>query len=135
MTNEFVEFSVGSFQCAVVSDGTFTYDHPAQGMVVNAPHDLLQLPCRQRASTWNSCTEYVSTYAPLLIRTVWENVLVDTGGGALAPTTGHLHRSLRALGRRACGYRCGDFDPCPRRPHRRQPHCGWHAGVSTRPLM
>jgi glyoxylase-like metal-dependent hydrolase (beta-lactamase superfamily II) len=98
MTNEFVEFSVGSFQCAVVSDGTFTYDHPAQGMVVNAPHDLLAAALQAEGIDLDSWTEYVSTYAPLLIRTGRENVLVDTGGGALAPTTGHLHRNLRALG-------------------------------------
>ena len=41
MTNEIVEFSVGSFQCAAISDGTFAYDHPARVFAVNAPHDLL----------------------------------------------------------------------------------------------
>jgi glyoxylase-like metal-dependent hydrolase (beta-lactamase superfamily II) len=98
MTNEFVQFAVGSFQCAIVSDGTFAYDHPAQGLAANAPHDQLAVVLQAEGIDLNDWTEYVSTYASLLIRTGREIVLVDTGGGALAPTTGRLRQNLRTLG-------------------------------------
>ncbi|MFO7632015.1 MAG: MBL fold metallo-hydrolase [Caldilinea sp.] len=98
MTNEVVEFSVGSFQCAAISDGTFAYDHPAKVFAVNAPHDLLAAALQSEGIDLDNWPEHVSTYAPLLIRTDRQLVLVDTGAGALAPTTGRLHQNLRSLG-------------------------------------
>lgn len=98
MTNETIQFSVGSFECAVVSDGTYTYAHPAHGFAANAPHDLLAAALKLEGIDLASWTAYVSTYASLLIRTDRQLVLVDTGGGALAPTTGRLRQNLRTLG-------------------------------------
>lgn len=98
MTNEIMQFSVGSFRCAVVSDGTYTYDHPAKVFAVNAPPDLLAAALQSEGIDLDDWPAYVSTYAPLLIRTGQEVALVDTGGGTLASTTGHLHRNLRSLG-------------------------------------
>lgn len=98
MTDEIVQFSVGSFQCAVIRDGTFATEHPARILAVNAPHVLLKPALQAEGIELDSWTEDVSTYAPLLIRTGSHLVLVDTGAGALAPTTGHLRQNMRSLG-------------------------------------
>lgn len=98
MSEEIHQFSIGSFQCAVVSDGTFAYAHPAHVFAVNASPDKLAAALAEQdidLATWD---EYASPYSPLLIRTGEQTVLVDTGGGSMAPTTGRLLHNLHELG-------------------------------------
>ena len=41
MTSECYRFRVGSFDCTVVSDGSFAYPSPAQVFLVDAPRSPL----------------------------------------------------------------------------------------------
>jgi glyoxylase-like metal-dependent hydrolase (beta-lactamase superfamily II) len=93
-------FSLGDFDCNIVSDGTFTYPSPAQNAFINffvnaSPTHLKQALKRHNLNpaTWEA---YVSPYPCLLINTVQHLVLIDTGAGSLAPTTGKLVPNLQA---------------------------------------
>jgi len=98
MTTENYHFKVGSFNCIVVSDGTFTYPHPAQVFFVNAPKERLAEVLRKHNLDPEHWVEYVSPYTGLVINTSQNRVLVDTGAGSIAPTTGKLVSSLQAEG-------------------------------------
>jgi len=84
MGNGIFHFHLGSFECIVVSDSTFAYPHPALIFFVNAPRKL---------ASWE---QYVSPYPSLVINTWEHRVLVDTGAGSVAPTTGKLIPNLQA---------------------------------------
>jgi glyoxylase-like metal-dependent hydrolase (beta-lactamase superfamily II) len=90
-------FSVGSFQCLAVADGTFTY--PIAMFVANAPADRLAQELRDRG---RPVDHVVTPYTCLVVDTGQNRVLVDTGIGALPPdfppTTNHLQDNLRAAG-------------------------------------
>ncbi len=91
-------FSVGEFECVVVSDGHFAYPQPARLLFANASVNELAVALSAvglHAANWN---EYVSPYFGLLIKTGGQFVLVDTGAGSLAPTTGRLISNLREIG-------------------------------------
>ena len=87
-------FQAGDFECLLVNDGTFTYQHADQLLFVNAPKDRL----KPLLSKYNLGEDYVSSYPSLVINTVNHRVLVDTGAGNLAPTTGKLMENLRSAG-------------------------------------
>ena len=97
-------FKVGGFECATVSDGTFVYEPPmfpapAQFLFVNAPEDRLAQALVEHGLTppeeWK---EWRSDYTCLLVDAGGVRVLVDTGAGALAPSTGALVKTLASLG-------------------------------------
>ncbi|WP_380675714.1 MBL fold metallo-hydrolase [Salinigranum sp. GCM10025319] len=99
MTGEHVHsFTVGSFDCLVVQDGTFAYPHPAQMFFANAPETDRAQALRDHDIDPDHWEEYVSPYPSLVIRTSDHTVLVDTGAGNLAPTTGNLRPNLREAG-------------------------------------
>lgn len=102
MSSEAYRFDVGGFRCVAVSDGTFAYPHPSKNVFinffVNAPEDRLKRALREHGIVHEQWEEYVSPYTCLVISEGKEHVLVDTGAGGLAPTTGRLATNLRAQG-------------------------------------
>jgi len=100
MNNNCYRFKVGNFQCIAVSDGFHTYappDFPPPELLLfsNASRESLALiqPKYNIPTPW---TEWVSPYTCLVINTGKYLVLVDTGAGSLAQTTGKLLENLRA---------------------------------------
>ncbi len=95
-------FKIGDFECLAVSDGSHTYTPPQFPppevmLFANAsPESLASV--RQRYNLPTPWTEWVSPYTCLVVRTDKHLVLVDTGAGSLATTTGKLIANLRAAG-------------------------------------
>ena len=99
MNNEFYHFNVGDFECIAISDGTLTYTPPvfpppATALFVNAPKEQLEQTLLNHGLHANQWIEWTSTYICLVIKTGDYTVLVDTGGGNLAPTTGKLVQNM-----------------------------------------
>lgn len=102
MNNNSYRFKVGDFECLAVSDGSHTYAPPQFPphevlLFSNAPKESLESVRRiyKLPAPWN---EWVSPYICLVVKTSKNLVLVDTGAGGLAPTTGKLIANLRAAG-------------------------------------
>ncbi len=103
MNSQIYRFKVGSFSCMAVSDGTHTYTPPtfpppAIFLFANAPKEQLEQTLRQHDVQPEQWTEWVSPYVCLVINTGKHRVLVDTGAGNLAPSTGKLLQNLQAVG-------------------------------------
>jgi glyoxylase-like metal-dependent hydrolase (beta-lactamase superfamily II) len=103
MTTDIYRFQVGDFQCVAVSDGTHTYSPPtfpppAIFLFANAPREHLKKTLGEHNLNREQWTEWVSPYICLVVNTGEHQVLVDTGAGSLAPTTGNLVRNLKAVG-------------------------------------
>jgi len=98
MNTENYHFKVGNFECIVVSDGTFAYPHPAQIFFANAPKERLGEVLRKYNIDLEQWEQYVSPYSGLMINTGQHRVLVDTGAGGFAPTTGKLILNLQTEG-------------------------------------
>ena len=102
MNAERFRFSLGNFECIIVSDGTFTYPYPAQNVFinffVNAPQERLKQVLKRHSLDPEKWEEYISPYPCLVINTGRHLVLVDTGAGNFAPTTGKLVPNLKAEG-------------------------------------
>jgi hypothetical protein len=81
MSRECFPFKVGDFECIVVSDGTFTYSHPAQIFFVNAPKERLEEALRKYNIYLDWWEQHVTPYLCLVIKAGQHRVLVDTGGG------------------------------------------------------
>jgi glyoxylase-like metal-dependent hydrolase (beta-lactamase superfamily II) len=102
MNNNYYRFKVGDFECLTVSDGSFTYappqfPPPEVFLFSNASKESLA-SVRQRYNLPTPWKEWVSPYICLVVNTSKHMVLVDTGAGRLAPTTGKLLQNLRAAG-------------------------------------
>jgi glyoxylase-like metal-dependent hydrolase (beta-lactamase superfamily II) len=103
MNNETFRFETGKLECVAVSDGTLTYTPPtfpppATLLFTNAPRERLEqvlLEYNLRPEQWG---EWTSPYICLVVNTGDHLVLVDTGAGGLAPTTGRLLQNLKAEG-------------------------------------
>ena len=88
-------FKVGDIECIAVSDGHLAYMFPTGFLFGNAPQAELQ----QALIDFNFPADYwVGTYTCLVIKTGGRCILVDTGPGNAAPSTGHLLQNLRAEG-------------------------------------
>jgi glyoxylase-like metal-dependent hydrolase (beta-lactamase superfamily II) len=102
MSSERYRFDVGSYECIAISDGTFAYPRPSQNVFinffVNAPKDRLRRVLGDHNLVPERWEEYVSPYICLVISKGKERVLVDTGAGSFAPTTGRLIPNLEAEG-------------------------------------
>ena len=103
MDTEIYRFKVGTFECMAVSDGTFTYTPPnfpppATFLFFNAPKERLEQVLREHNLRPERWVEWTSPYICLLVNTGKHLVLVDTGAGGLAPTTGKLIPNLEAEG-------------------------------------
>lgn len=91
-------FTIGTLECRIVQDGTFAYPHPAHVFFVGAHEDERDRALRDRGIDPTRWEEYVSPYPCLVVETDGETVLVDTGAGDLAPTTGNVRSNLRETG-------------------------------------
>ena len=96
-------FNVGNFECIAVSDGSLTYappifPPPAAALFINAPREQLEQTLKEHNLQSDQWTEWTSTYICLVINTGDCVVLVDTGAGNLAPTTGKLVQNMKAEG-------------------------------------
>lgn len=98
MSAERHRFKIGTFECTAISDGVFTYPHPSSLLFVNAPKEHLERKLHARNLQLEQWTEWISPYICLLVNTDENLVLVDTGAGGLAPTTGKLISNLQAEG-------------------------------------
>lgn len=102
MSAESFRFSLGDFDCIVVSDGIFTYPYPAQNafinFFVNASQEHLRQALRRHNLDPDTWEAYVSPYQCLVINTGQHLVLIDTGAGSFAPTTGKLVPNLQVEG-------------------------------------
>lgn len=105
MRAEIHRFKVGTLECMAVRDGTFAYSSPAGLLFTNAPKGLLEETLREHSLQPEHWVEWVSPYTCLVIDAGGHHVLVDTGAGDLAPSTGNLARNLQAE-----GIRPGDID-------------------------
>ena len=97
------QFKVGEFDCVAVSDGFFTYAPPAfpsppEMLFVNAPPDRLARALAAHGLGAEAWKAWTTAYTCLLVTTGSSRVLIDTGAGALSPTTGKLLESLSSLG-------------------------------------
>jgi glyoxylase-like metal-dependent hydrolase (beta-lactamase superfamily II) len=103
MNTEIYPFKVGTFECIAISDGTLiytppTFPPPATLLFTNAPRERLEqvlLEYNLRPEQWG---EWTSPFICLVVNTGDHLVLVDTGAGVLAPTTGRLLQNLKAEG-------------------------------------
>jgi len=98
MSKETHRFMLGTSECIVVSDGTFAYHHPAQVFFANAPKERLAHVLSEHDIHLDQWEQYISPYPSLFIDIGHHRVLVDTGAGSLAPTTGKLIPNLQAEG-------------------------------------
>ena len=93
MEPETYQFKVGAFHCLAVSDGTFVY--PPAGVFANAGKEEYEGALSARHLPLD---EIKTPYVCLYLDTRAHRVLVDTGAGKLAPTTGQLVKNLRSQG-------------------------------------
>jgi glyoxylase-like metal-dependent hydrolase (beta-lactamase superfamily II) len=103
MATETYRFNVGAFDCTVVSDGALTYapptfPPPATLLFANAPTERLEQVLLEHGVQPGHWVEWTSSYSCLVVNTGHNLVLVDTGAGGLAPTTGRLLDNLQAEG-------------------------------------
>jgi glyoxylase-like metal-dependent hydrolase (beta-lactamase superfamily II) len=93
MSAEVHRFRVGAFHCFVLSDGNYVY--PAGMFFANARKEDYERELRRRQLPLDQIT---TPYDCLYLDTGRHRVLVDTGAGKLAPTTGRLVQHLRRQG-------------------------------------
>ena len=103
MNNETFRFETGKLECVAVSDGTLTYapptfPSPAILLFANAPRERLEQALLEHNLRPEQWVEWTSPYICLVVNTGAHLVLVDTGAGGLAPTTGRLLQNLQAEG-------------------------------------
>lgn len=103
MSSQTHRFTVGSFHCIAVSDGTYTYAPPIFPpppvlLFANAPREPLAQTLREHDLQPEHWTEWVSPYISLVIDIGEHRVLVDTGDDGLGPNTGRLLQNLKSAG-------------------------------------
>jgi glyoxylase-like metal-dependent hydrolase (beta-lactamase superfamily II) len=101
--SENYHFNIGSFRCVAVSDGTMTYappmfPPPPVFLFVNADREKLTQVLVKHGINIAEWKEWVSPYTCLLIDTGKYMILVDTGAGSLAQSTGRLLVNLKQEG-------------------------------------
>ncbi|MEJ2009451.1 MAG: MBL fold metallo-hydrolase [Acidobacteriota bacterium] len=96
MPSKDYSFSVGAIQCIAVSDGSFSY--PPALFFSNVPQQRFEEELRSHGLPTD---EVVSTYTCLLVSTGKKKVLIDTGAGQMAPSTGELPANMEKAGVRA----------------------------------
>jgi glyoxylase-like metal-dependent hydrolase (beta-lactamase superfamily II) len=103
MSNETFQFETGKLECVAVSDGTLTYapptfPPPATLLFTNAPRERLEQVLLEHKLQPEQWVEWTSPYICLVVNTGDHLILVDTGAGGLAPTTGRLFQNLQTEG-------------------------------------
>jgi glyoxylase-like metal-dependent hydrolase (beta-lactamase superfamily II) len=93
MNNGSYRFSLGTFECLCLSDGSL--DYPLQNFFANVPLERVEEALRRR----DLPTDYITTpYTYLYVDTGAHRVLVDMGAGHLGPRTGKLVENMQAAG-------------------------------------
>ena len=87
-------FKLGNFECVIVLDGYHIYADPAGSWFRNAPKDELDEELRSRGIDPETWDKQISPYPSLVVFTRKHVVLVDTGAGTLAESTGKLIENL-----------------------------------------
>jgi hypothetical protein len=72
-----------------------TFPPPADFLFANAPRELLEQVLLEHNLQPEEWVEWTSPYICLIVKTDDYLVLVDTGAGGLAPTTGRLMQNLQ----------------------------------------
>jgi glyoxylase-like metal-dependent hydrolase (beta-lactamase superfamily II) len=103
MSKETFRFGIGKLEFTAVSDGSLTYapptfPPPATLLFANAPTERLDQALVEHNLQPEQWVEWTSPYICLVVNTGDHLVLVDTGAGGLAPTTGRLLQNLQAEG-------------------------------------
>ncbi len=83
---------VGDFRCYPIPDGDHLY--PRSALCGDDPEQTIGLP-----------EQVLVPYTPLLVDTGAHRILIDTGAGPMAPSTGFLEESLARA-----GFNVGDID-------------------------
>jgi glyoxylase-like metal-dependent hydrolase (beta-lactamase superfamily II) len=101
MNSNSYRFKLGDFECMAVSDGFHTYAPPGFPpanvlLFSNAGQSIG--PVLRKYKLPEPWLEWTSPYTCLVVNTGKDLILVDTGAGGLAPTTGKLVGNLRAEG-------------------------------------
>ncbi len=63
MSSKSYSFQVGTYECIVVSDGSFAYPHPAQIFFVNAPRESLEQVLREHNLDLEQWEQHVTPYS------------------------------------------------------------------------
>jgi glyoxylase-like metal-dependent hydrolase (beta-lactamase superfamily II) len=97
------QFRLGDFDCAAVTDGTFTYappmfPPPADFLFVNAPRERLARALAEHGLRVEHWPALITPFTCLLVNTPGGRVLIDTGAGGIGPNTGKLSRNLASIG-------------------------------------
>ena len=103
MSHETFHFKTGKLDCIAVSDGTLTYapptfPPPASLLFTNSQRERLERALLENNLQPEGWVEWTSPYICLVVNTGEHLVLVDTGAGGLAPTTGKLIQNLQTAG-------------------------------------
>jgi glyoxylase-like metal-dependent hydrolase (beta-lactamase superfamily II) len=103
MSNETFQFDLGKLKCITVSDGYLTYvpptfPPPATLLFANAKRERLEQVLLEHNLQPEQWVEWTSPYICLLVNMGDHLVLVDTGAGSFAPTTGRLLQNMQAEG-------------------------------------
>ena len=93
MADEAYSFNVGEIQCAPLSDGSLPY--PPNWFFANVPQQRLEEELRAHGLRTDEVT---GTYTCLLVSTGKNKVLIDTGAGKIAASTGELMVNLEKAG-------------------------------------
>ena len=93
MSEGVFRFSVGTFQCAAILDGTLRYPPPF--FFANVPRDQYE---RALSPDGQPVDTIEVSYLSLLVDTGSARVLIDTGAAGFGATTGRLQEQLRLAG-------------------------------------
>lgn len=93
MAGEAYSFGIGTIKCTPVSDGSFPY--PPSLCFANVPQQRLEEKMRAHGL---GTDEVILTYTCLLVSTGKNKVLIDTGAGNIAPSTGELMANIEKAG-------------------------------------
>lgn len=91
-------FEIGNAICTVLVDGSFTYPHPAELLFASASESARDDALREYGYDPTEWPEVTLPYQCLLVEDDNGTVLVDTGAGDFAPTTGNLPYLLTDIG-------------------------------------
>jgi len=94
---EFTQFKLGSYKFTVIRDGKSVVEKPNETFGTNQPAETVQALLAQN---FLPTDKFVNSYAPFVIETGSEVILVDTGFGenGRAKGTGQLAAGLKAAG-------------------------------------
>jgi len=103
MNTETFRFTLGKFNCMVISDGTMSYappmfPPPANFLFANAPKEQLDKALSEMGLSPQSWVKWDSSYNCLLVETAKQKVLIDTGADGLGPNTGKLLLNMKQGG-------------------------------------